>query len=193
MPQSNRRKTYLIERKFQLGFILKLFGLVAGGGLITVAVLYILATRSNTVAFVNSRVVVTTTANFILPILLQTVIAVMLIVGIGTFLVTLFFSHKVAGPLYHLKKAIKDAESGDLSVDFKLRHLDQLQELGDSFNAMIKKMRENIKGLKAGISELDEKLRSVNENDVPAEKRSALLESKKITQELNNNVKHFKT
>ena len=193
MPQVNRRKIYLIEKRFQLEFIFKLFGLAIGGGLITIGVLYLFATRSNTVAFVNSRVVVKTTADFILPILLQTVLAVMAIVGAATIIMTLFFSHKVAGPLYHLRKAIKEAEAGDLSADFRLRHLDQLQELGDSFNAMIQKMRSDIKGLKESLAILKNKLDALHENDIPAEKRSALAELKKIAQELNNSIKHFKT
>jgi len=75
-----RRKNYFIDKSFQTRFILKFCSLVIAGGLLTVGLLYCLARQSTTVAFMNSRVVVKTTADFILPILIQTAAIVVIIV-----------------------------------------------------------------------------------------------------------------
>ncbi|MDP6686286.1 MAG: hypothetical protein QGI05_04970, partial [Candidatus Omnitrophota bacterium] len=85
-----KRRTYFIDKKFQTKFILKFCALVAVGGFLTIGILYCLAVQSTTVSFVDSRVVVQTTADFILPILLQTVLIVMIVVSFATIFITLF-------------------------------------------------------------------------------------------------------
>lgn len=188
-----KRRNYFIDREFQAKFILKFCALVALGGLLTIAILYFLAMKSTTVSIVNSRVVARTTADFILPILIQTVFIVMIIVSMATVIVTLFVSHKIAGPLFRLKKTMQALGKGDFSSDFHIRNLDQLQELADVVNGMIKKVRDGLNGLKAGLLSLKEKLDSISEQEVPQNKQKALGESKKILEEINKSIEHFKT
>jgi len=45
-------------------------------------------------------------------------------------------SHKVAGPVYRLKKVMKQVSAGDLAVRMKLRSGDHLTDVADGFNAM---------------------------------------------------------
>ncbi|MFC1674690.1 HAMP domain-containing protein [Candidatus Omnitrophota bacterium] len=144
----NRRRIYFIEKSFQTKFILKFCALVALGGLLTTAIIYLLAMHSTTVSIINSRVVVRSTADFMLPVLTQTVLVVMILVSAATVLVTLFVSHKIAGPLFHFKKTMRALESGDFSSEFSLRELDQLKELAESFDAMIKKIKAQLVMLK---------------------------------------------
>lgn len=138
---SNRRRNYFIDKSFQSKFILKFCLLVIGAGLVTVGVLYYLSRQSMTVAFVNSRVVVKTTADFIMPVLVQTVVVVTVLVGLATMFVTLFVSHKIAGPLYRFRKAFEELGEGKYP-EINLRQMDQLQALAKDFNAAIKKFKE---------------------------------------------------
>jgi len=172
---------------------LKFCALVAIGGLLTIGILYFLAMRSTTVSIVNSRVVVKTTADFILPILVQTVVVVMIIVSIATIFVTLFVSHKIAGPLYRFKKTMKDLEEGNFSEDFRIRHLDQLQDLAESFNNMIRKVRQEAGNLKGNFNKLEEKLGNISEQEITENKRALLSELKNILGELNRIINYFKT
>jgi len=188
-----KRRNYFIDREFQAKFILKFCALVALGGLLTIVVLYFLAMKSTTVSIVDSRVVARTTADFILPILIQTVFIVMIIVSMATVIVTLFVSHKIAGPLFRLKKTMQALQEGNFSSDFHIRDLDQLQELADVVNSMIKKVRDGLNGLKTGFLSLKEKLDSISEQEVSQNKQKALGESKKILEEINKSMEHFKT
>lgn len=138
----NRRRNYFIEKSFQTRFILKFCMLVLIGGLLTIGILYFLAMRSTTVSIVNSSVVVKSTADFLLPILIQTVLVVMVLLSIATIIVTLFVSHKIAGPLYRLKKAMHDFGEGDFNTQINLRRFDQLKNLAEEFNSMVKKLKE---------------------------------------------------
>lgn len=188
-----RRRIYFIERAFQTKFILKFSALVAVGGLLTIGILYLLAMQSTTVSIVNSRVVVQTTADFILPILIQTVAIVMVIVGLAAVCVTLFVSHKIAGPLYRFKKVMQALAEGDFSSDFRIRHLDQLQDVANTFNNMIIKIRAELKALKDNFSSLKEKLDSISEYEIAEHKRSILGELKRISAQLYKIIDYFKT
>ena len=188
-----KRRIYFIEKSFQAKFILKFCALVVLGGLLTIGLLYFLAMQSTTVSVVNSRVVVRTTANFILPILIQTVAIVVVIVGLAMVAVTLFVSHKIAGPIYSIRKVMQELEGGDFSHDFHIRHLDQLQDLADAFNNSIQKIREKIRFIKGGLETMKKGLGSISENEVSENKRALLRELNGILEELNKAAGYFKT
>lgn len=189
----HKRRKYLIDREFQFKFILKFCALVAAGGLLFMAILYFSVMQSTAVSIVNSRVVVRSTADLILPILIQTVIAVTIIISLATIFVTLIISHKIAGPLYRFKKVIQELENGDFSSDFQIRNLDQLQELAGAFNSMIKKVREEMGQLKENSVSLKEKLEALSEHEITELKRPILKELKAISEEFNKLSRNFKT
>lgn len=189
----NKRKNYFIDKEFQAKFILKFCLLVVLGGLLTIGILYFLAMQSTTVSIINSRVVVRSTADFILPILIQTVVIVMILVGLATIVITLFVSHKIAGPLYHFKKVVEALSEGNFSSNFSLRNLDQLQPLADAFNNMITKTRQQLNIIKDNCLNLKEKVNGLAENDVAEYRRPALIELKRIVESLNRIIQYFKS
>ncbi len=173
-----KRRNYFIDKEFQAKFILKFCLLIAGAGLLTMAILYFLALRSTTVSIVDSRVAVRTTADFILPLLIQTVAVVTILVGLATIAVTLFVSHKIVGPLYRFKKELERIKEGDLSTNFHIRNNDQLQDLSVEFNSMIDKVRGQIKLVKANLANLKAKKGNISDQDI---------------EELDKNINYFKT
>jgi methyl-accepting chemotaxis protein len=141
---AERRRNYFIEKSFQARFVFKFCTLVVLGGLLSMAALYMIGTGSTTVSIVNSRVVVKSTADFLLPVLIQTFLVVMVLVGVAAIAVTLFVSHQIAGPLYRLKKAMEQLSGGDFKAEVKLRSTDQLKDLADTFNTMARKLKAKL-------------------------------------------------
>lgn len=188
-----KRRDYFIDKKFQSKFIFRFSSLVLIGGLLTIALLYLLGTQSKTVVIQNSRVIANTTADFILPLLLKTVIFVTIIVGIIAGILTLLMSHKLSGPFYRFKKVIETLENGDFSLEFNIRSADQFQGLADGMNSMIRNTKKEISALKSGVASLKQKLNSLSENDIPENKRSSFAELKKISDELDKTLRYFKT
>lgn len=176
-----KRRIYFIEKSFQSKFILRFCGLVSAAGLLTIALIYFLAMRSTTVSIVNSRVLVKTTADFLLPLLLQTVGIVMIAISLATIIVTLLASHKIAGPLYRFKKALADLSEGDFSGEVKIRRFDQLQDLAVSFTDMITKTRGELKAIKDNIAALKERAGNIPDADI-----------RRIADELNRIISRFK-
>lgn len=188
-----KRKSYLIDKKFQGRFIARLSALVLIGGILTIAILYLFGAQSKTVAIQDSRVVARSTADFILPLLIQTVITVTILVGVTAALLTLFMSHKISGPLYRFKKVIEALEKGDFSSEFSIRSTDQLSSLADEINSMIRNTKKEVLELKNSAVSLKIKLDSLVENDLSENKRSILAELKKLSEELDRAARYFKT
>ena len=78
-------------------------------------------------------------------------------------LLTVFFSHKLAGPIYRLELACKRIIAGDYSERVNLRTGDQLTRLADLFNQVIGQSNELITDLLESDSKEDreEKVKNI--------------------------------
>ena len=86
-----------------------------------------------------------------MPLMVQTVAIELVVVSLFTIMMTLFISHKIAGPLHHLKMTFNKLGEGDLT-GLHLRQEDQLQEMASSYNEAVQKMDDKIKTLKNASS-----------------------------------------
>ncbi len=150
-PQYKRR-IYYIEKEFQAKFIIKFCLLLAFGSLLTVVLIYWFARHSTTVAIVQGHVAVHTTAEYLLPLMAQTVLIELIIVGIATIVMTLLISHKIVGPLHRLKVMLVGLAEGDLSTPMHLRKGDQLKNVADTYNEAVNKLNDKVKTLKNASS-----------------------------------------
>ncbi len=69
---------------------------------------------------------------------------VMLCVVVFVSLFSVMFSSRITKPIIKLKSLINQAELGDLTVHFDSKYKDEVGQLGNSFNAMIEKIRHLI-------------------------------------------------
>jgi methyl-accepting chemotaxis protein len=150
-PRQYQRRNYFIDKKFQSDFIIRFWSIVAIGSLFTVAAVYWLAQNTTTVGIMGGHIAVHTTAEYLLPLLLQTVAIELAVVSLFTILMTLFISHKIAGPLFRLKMTFKKLGQGDLTSVY-LRQEDQLQEIADTYNEAVQKMNTKVKLLQSASS-----------------------------------------
>ncbi len=58
-----------------------------------------------------------------------------------TFLIMIFVSHRIAGPLYKLSRFFKEAGAGNLREELRFRKHDHFKNLADEYNQMIKGLR----------------------------------------------------
>ena len=150
-----RRKNYYIKKKFQRNFILKFLILVTAGVLISGATVYLMSKGALTTTFDNSRLAIRSTADYILPSVLFSGAAVMVIIGIAAIIMTLFASHKIAGPLYHIGRDIEELTSGNLRVRFILRGGDEIKELAGKLDEMAVSLRSKATAIKNALTLLE--------------------------------------
>ena len=72
------------------------------------------------------------------------ILLILLAIIIIAVAISVVFSSSIANPINKLRKLMKKAESGDLSVNFEVRYSDEIGQLGRSFNKMISEIRNLI-------------------------------------------------
>jgi len=68
------------------------------------------------------------------------VILALLVVGVG--LAGIVVTHRVAGPIYKMKKQLQSLGDGNFQIPFPLRKGDELVDFFESFRTMVKKLRK---------------------------------------------------
>ena len=62
-----------------------------------------------------------------------------------TFIISIFMSHRIAGPLYKLSRFFREARDGNLEQKISFRKKDYFQELVGEYNDMMESIRNRIK------------------------------------------------
>jgi methyl-accepting chemotaxis protein len=108
---------------------------------------------------------------------------------------SLFFFHKLFGPLYRFKKTLQDVTKGDLSYNINLREKDFLTTEKDIINDMISSLRNGIAQMKQdaafladAIAQLETSLEGdqSTQNVVRQRLKNVKETSDKVSQGLNN-------
>lgn len=177
--EANRRKDYFIKKKFQSKVILKFCALVVLGALITGVSLYLMSTETVTTAFVNSRLSIIRTSDYILPTLIGSSLISIALISIATAFVIMYLSHRIAGPLFKMEKSVKEIGEGNLNLRINLRSTDEITEMATSLNEMKNNIREHVLQIKIEIDSLTSQIEDLNSqlkdnNSLPQEAKSAL-------------------
>ncbi len=89
-----------------------------------------------------------------MPAVLYTNLFNFVVVGLATVFVTLYISHKIAGPLYRFETDLKMIAEGDLKHRIRLREGDQLKDLADSLNLFISTLEKRFEGAQQIIEDM---------------------------------------
>jgi methyl-accepting chemotaxis protein len=72
------------------------------------------------------------------------------------FMLCIWVTHTIAGPLYRMERVANDIGEGDLSIFTRLRPKDELKELADAFNVMSRRLAQKIYAVKDAVRNLEE-------------------------------------
>lgn len=203
--KKERRKQYLIERKFQLYFILDFLKILVGFLLIVGAVfiiLYYFKYQHGDSVF-NEYLLEVKKGKPIRVInpfeIISPVIAISVLITITfTIIYGIFYSHKIAGPIYRFKKTLDTMSKGKLNFHVKLREKDKFKEMAGFFNNLISSLNLKIKNIKGHANLLGKEIealqnitgkQSVNKKHI----KNSLQEIKKLTFNIKKTLKDFKT
>lgn len=172
----HRRKQYFIKKRFQFRFILKFCLLLLGGVVISTALLFFLSKGTLTSSFRDSRLVIENTGSAILPAVIYTNLITLALISIAVIAVTLFVSHKIAGPMYRFENELKEVSQGNLTKHITLREEDQMTDIVDELNAMIVSLHDRVADIQSRVDRLAE---TADAQGLPAETRDQLKQLQK--------------
>lgn len=181
----NRRRNFYIKKDFQRNFILKFCALVAVGAVISGAIIYAFSASTVTTTFDNSRLAIKSTADYILPALLMSGVAVVILIGVATIIVTLFTSHKIAGALYAIEKRVDEVAALNLRTEFHLRTGDQIKPLAVGLDVMTSNLRGKVREIKEALYALEASVDLHGRGNMPADVVGRIGELKKKVERFN--------
>jgi hypothetical protein len=95
--------------------------------------------------------------------------------GIVTFIVCILFTHKVAGPMYKLKKYLSDLRDGRIEGELYFRGGDYFQDVADEVNETVGAFQEQFKEDTVYLSEASSYLKNLRQT-VPDDKKIVISE-----------------
>ena len=185
--EEQRRTHYFIDKTFQAKFILTFCLIVLISSVLAMGFLLYSSRGSNTVAIENTQVVVKTTADFIFPLMLQTIFVVLIFASMASIAITLLFSHKISGPLVRLTREIDALRAGDLTRGFSTRGTDQLQK----FSQGLFNMASGLKGRMVDLKDEYQKLKKYVEEKYLSQGNKEELE--RLLKAIEEKLSRFKT
>lgn len=168
----------LVEKEFKIKFGLKLC-LVTIIAMLAMTIFIFFATAKNLGG--SYRTAIYTIYDLkvhIFPLMFASfyTIFILVVVSVAIGAIALFFSHKMAGPIFRLERSLEAVGKGDLTVQTKLRTGDQLTELADEINLMVKSLGQRAAHMSETLGEMEEyeeRLRELLSGAEPDEGRIA--------------------
>jgi len=191
------RKQYIVDKKFQYKFVLMLIFFIFLT-VLTVSFTTFYVIWQNVIEeffFVPEAskklgdIYLRTSELLVLPL------AVLAVIGA---VAGIFISHRIAGPVYRIKKVSEEIAKGNLSINVKFRKGDELHDLADSMNSMISGVRTLVKEDRSAIDKIaavSEKLTAdlKKQKGLKEEVEKTVLELNGIVKVLKKNSGRFKT
>ena len=147
-----RRRIYVVDRSFQYGFMLRFAGMVVGGIALSFLVMavcyYVCFSRSElsvTYFYITGEEDFVLKKTGLLALVLPSLgISALLRLGF-TLLFALLYSHRIAGPLFNLKRVIREIREERLPETVQFRKADEFQDLAVEMNKTVSWLRRIIK------------------------------------------------
>ncbi len=187
-----RRSIFLIDRAFQLRFAVYVCGWLIALCFIYPLIIFntfdffirFLSTHGSAIPAQAVETIKSTRQQILwLLILLQACYLVL------SFLLSLFISHRIAGPIYKLRQAFDQMRNGETRNEVRFRTKDHFIEAADDYNEMLKTLNAtydaNIERLSLSIGNLERVARSVD-----GESRKTIEESLGILREVREKIPH---
>ncbi|HIP83828.1 MAG TPA: methyl-accepting chemotaxis protein [Desulfocapsa sulfexigens] len=175
-----KRRNYFIKKNFQGKLILGYFLFVVMGCLIFTVILAVLSADSLTVIYQDNDLQIGQTP-FMLVKQLITANWIFIVAG-SVFIVfaAMMITHRLAGPLFHLERAVDNMSRGQLNDIIFLREKDEGKELAAKLNHFNKELSQDLKHIERqshNIEDLLVQFSSLNPKNATFEDCDSLFDS----------------
>lgn len=147
-----RKINFSIKKGMQFRLILRILTIILIAIMLSGIIFWLGSQRKVASTYHQFHVQLRNFRDLIFPLTIVGVIAGFL----GAFVLSLFFPHRLAGPLYRIEMTMEKIIRGDISKpDLKIRSGDELHDLAGHISELMRKMRENVLSLQEMNRRLD--------------------------------------
>ena len=131
-----------IRTDFAAGFQVKFILAICTGALLTTIAIYFYLDQGLGSNYFDALVTLSTVESALSSSLVITFCLQLLLLFLLTLGLTLFVSHKIAGPVFRYEECLDNIINGDLRTDVRTRNGDQLKPMVDSMNLWQNALRD---------------------------------------------------
>ncbi len=150
MGNEKPRKVIFIDKRFQGEFILKFILLLLVGTGIFVLAAYVILNKRIEESFYSAHVTLKSTGEALLPTLLMLSGVFVAVLGTAAYVITLYVSHHIAGPLFAIRRYLENVSRGELDFEPKLRLKDQTTPLAVSLTHALDTLNARLVAVRTG-------------------------------------------
>lgn len=130
-----RRRNFFINKEYQGKTIFQYFLLVLAGSILFSVIFSVFSSNTISIVYDDYRLQIGTTPGILLGRLFSAQWFFIVIGGLAVIVITLFITHRVAGPFYRFEKSVDAMNEGDLSAQIHLRKKDEGKGVAKRLNA----------------------------------------------------------
>lgn len=134
MKRTWRRRNFFIKKELQGKYIFSIFIFVIAGAVLFTAVFGLLSADTLTITYKGSNLQVGRTPVVLLKEIIKANWIFVVAGGLLVVIVSIFLTHRVAGPLYRFERTLEEMKKGNFTSEIRLRSKDEAKELAEMFN-----------------------------------------------------------
>jgi methyl-accepting chemotaxis protein len=134
MNSRYKRRNYFINKEFQGRYIFNYFLLATIGSVLFIGVFSFFSSNTLSITYDNYHLQLGVTPDILFKKILSTQWLFIVFGGGLVVIITMFLTHRVAGPFYRFERAFDEMMDGDISNKIILRQKDEGKELAQKIN-----------------------------------------------------------
>ena len=139
-----KRRNYFINKEFQGKYIFNCFLIIAIGSILFIGIFSFFSSNTLSIAYDNYHLQLGLTPGILFKKLLYTQWFFIALGGGLVIVITLFLSHRVAGPFFRFEKALDEMIQGRIANKIVLRKKDEGKKLAQKINTFNLKLSHDL-------------------------------------------------
>ncbi len=148
-----KRKQYIVDKPFQFKYLFYVLTMMISTVIIVSFTIFFVTWDK----IIKEFFYIPDAAKKLADIFISTsqilIVPVLILIAIFS-IIAIFFSHKIAGPIYRVEKIAEELKNGNLNIKVRFRKGDELQHLATALNNMISGIKELVASDKKIIDNL---------------------------------------
>lgn len=141
---SHKRRHFFINKDFQGRYIFSAFISVVVGSILFALLFGFFSSNTLSIVYENYHLKLGTTPSLLLDKIFSTQWLFIILGGIAMAILSLFLSHRVAGPFFRFESALDKIIEKDLSEGIRLRRKDEGKILGEKINRFSEMLSDDL-------------------------------------------------
>lgn len=176
--KNSARHTYLINRVFQIRFILKIIAMTLAATAFAGLGFYLLADSQLDSSFFSAHRDIQNARELLVPAVALAALVTFAVVAVLSVFITVRETHRLAGPLFRFEKNIRSMAEGRLETLTTLRKGDELRGLATALNQLSAALQDASRQTQASVSSLRSTIEEMKGRGVLAPDAAQALEQR---------------